>query len=206
MVCFMYDELLKIAYEKSDEIVADLRIDDTEEIIDSQKIIDAVAARVRCKIEVSLLPFSDLHGKVKDDLFPEVQNCGAMMLTTIEKGDKIADIVLNEDKGPEFQRFSLIHELGHLSTIKNSAALFHADNDYVVSTHINYRVTSIKRDKYRENDFMRNEQLANVFALRVLMPQHAFYNAIKRLDSIKEVAKCFGLSQDAVVSRIMLVE
>lgn len=206
MVCFMYDELLRIAYDKSDEIIADLKIDDTKGMIDSEKVINAVAARVGCKIEVSLLPFSTLQGKVHEDIFPQVENCGAMMLTTIDGSEKVADIVLNEDKGPEFQRFSLIHELGHLSTADNIATLFHADNDYVVSTHIDYKVTSIKRDMYEHNDFLRKEQLANIFALRVLMPRKAFYDAVKRFDSITEVAKCFGLSKAAAVSRIMLVE
>lgn len=206
MVCFMYDNDLRIAYEKSDEIVSDLGIGDTEGIIDSQDIIDAVAKRVGCKVNVSLLPFRDLDANVGDNILFDIRNCGAMMLTTMEGKKKVSDIVLNEDKGPIFQRFSLIHELGHLITAGDDDDLFHANNSYVVSTHINYQVTSIKRDQYRNNDFLLKEQLANVFALRVLMPQKAFYRAIKKLDSIKDVAKCFGLSQEAVVSRIMLVE
>lgn len=204
----MYDESLRIAYQKANEIIDDLKIHNIEGIIDSQKVIDAVAARVGCKITVSSFPFRDLRhaDSIDSGTFSKVRDCGAMMLTTIEENERIADIVLNEDEGPEFQRFSLIHELGHLITAEDTDALFHADNDYVVSTHINYKVTSIERDTYRNNQFMRKEQLANVFALRVLMPQKAFYSAIKRLDSIKEVAKCFGLSKEAVVSRIMLVE
>lgn len=202
----MYDTLLKTAYVKSDEIVDDLGINETEGIIDSQKVIDAVAARVGCKIEVSLLPFSELDADVGDNILFDIRNCGAMMLTTIKNGEKVADIILNEDKGAEFQRFSLIHELGHLITAEKSDELFHADNDYVVSTHIDYSVTSIKSERYKNNDFLRKEQLANIFALRVLMPSKAFYNAVKKLDSVTEISNCFGLSKAAAVSRIMLVE
>lgn len=203
----MYDELLKIAYDKSDEIVNALNCGEYAGIVDTQQIVDAVSQSVPCKIQVSSLSFRNLRKNSEAQMRTLVEKCGAMMLTTTENGNNVAHIVLNEDKPPEFQRFSLVHELGHLMTANSEEDIFgqNHESNYILSTHIDYEITSIPRKIYKDNEFLKKEQMANIFALRVLMPETAFYNELKKTGNIRDLAERFGLSEPAVISRIRLV-
>lgn len=193
---FMFDERLKVAYDKSNEVLEELDYDVTK-MVSTQDIIDIVERKVDCRILVSEISFSDVSEKLKD--------YGAMMWTELNSnGQRIANIVLNKDNDSEFQRFSLVHELGHLMTV-NSDDLFVEDEKYIVSTHIDYRVTNISKEEYENNEFLLGEQYANVFALRILMPERIFFKKIKELDRISQVARFFGLTDEAVLSRIMLI-
>lgn len=195
---FMFNEDLKIAYEKSDEVLNSLDCPEYD-IPSTQEIVNIVADKVNCKIRVLTCSFHEMNENLKE--------YGAMMWTEKTNDEqRIANIVVNSDNDAKFQRFSLVHELGHLMTEFESEDLFVPNEKYIVSTHINYKVTSIPPEKYRNNKFLLNEQKANVFALRVLMPKNSFYSRLNKLDSISDVAKSFGLSRDAVFSRIMLVE
>lgn len=204
----MYDELLQIAYEKSDEIIKQLNCEKFVGILDTQKIVEAVSKSIPCKIKVSSTSFDKLSREVKPNNRTIMKKCGAMMLTTIydEENVNVAHIVLNHDMAPEFQRFSLVHELGHLMTDESGTEIFNHDSGYVLSTHIDYEITSMPRDMYADNLFFRKEQLANIFALRVLMPKTAFYSELDKSGNIKDIAERFGLSEAAVISRIRLVE
>lgn len=197
-VNFMFNEDLKIAYEKSDEVLNSLDCPEYD-IPSTQEIVNIVADKVNCKIRVLTCSFHEMNENLRE--------YGAMMWTEKTNDEqRIANIVVNSDNDAKFQRFSLVHELGHLMTEFESEDLFVPNEKYIVSTHINYKVTSIPPEKYRSNKFLLNEQKANVFALRVLMPKDSFYSRLNKLDSISDVAKSFGLSRDAVFSRIMLVE
>lgn len=205
---FMVNKHLEMAYTKSNEIVKALDCEYRIGIIDTEALISAVGQRISCDVIVTSCSF----GKIG----PNIRNCGAMMLTEATDNKKTAKIVLNNDNPEEFQIFSLVHELGHLIIDEDDGYLFHCDaesnREYVVSTHVNYNISSIKMTDYiDENDnvtseFLLNEQLANIFALRVLMPTKAFFSAIREIDSLSEVAERYGVSQQAVISRIMLVE
>ena len=129
-----------------------------------------------------------------------------MMLTELSDKSNYqpssATIVLNADTDTEFQRFSLLHELGHLVTFNGDEPI--DSSNYILSTHINYNVTSIPKEKYDKNKYLLKEQIANIFALRVLMPSNQFYEKMLELKDISAVAKFFGLTKDAVISRMMI--
>ncbi len=192
---FMFDDKLKEAYEKSDLILDSLK-NYRNDVMSTQRIVRAVEEAIGCKIIISTCSFSEVS--------EDIRKYGAMMRTQVkEDGCNLASIVLNSDNNAKFQRFSLVHELGHLMT----GNLFDNSNEkYIVSTHINYELTSIPPEDYKENDFLLGEQLANVFALRVLMPKELFYKMVDKMDSFSEIADLFGLERNAVLSRIMLVE
>lgn len=193
---FMVDSRLKIAYTKSNEVLDALTYTDNN-MISTQKIIDIVEKKLNCEIITSSCSFSEVS--------EDIQDYGAMMCTTVSRsGKREAIIVLNSDNDSEFQRFSLVHELGHLMTSQEN--LFNTNESYVVSTHINYRISSISQEEYQSDDFLLKEQLANIFALRVLMPSKLFFKTLESIDSLSKIAKNFGLTNEAVVSRIMLVE
>ncbi len=192
---FMYNDKLKNAYDVSNDVLNELDIG--EEILSVKEAIAIVSKKLNCEISWAEASFSNLS--------EEISEYGAMMKTEIDKnGNRTATIVLNSDNNAAFRRFSLFHELGHLMT-QNPQTLFAENKPYVVSTHIDYKITSFTPSSYEENDFLFNEQQANVFALRVLMPWNTFKEKLIKLDSISKVAKYFGVTEDAVLSRIMLV-
>ena len=191
----MYDEKLKIAYEKSDEFSKLVKNPDNE-MITIQSAIEAVKSAGICKeIEVLGASFSKIE---------KAKNHGAMMKVEFDSESNLskAIIILNTDKGPHFQRFSFFHEIGHLVT--GTLPTDRSNSGYVVSTHINYQITSISEDDYKDNEYLTNEQIANIFALRVLMPKEKFYNIVEEYDDLADVASYFGVTKDAVISRMWI--
>ena len=190
------DPKLKVAYDKSNEVVERLKTNNSG-MVSTAHLIEIVQDYLDCSISVSVCDFSKIDSDIK--------TCGAMMLTQKDdNGKRKALIVLNQNMDSRFQRFSLVHELGHLMV--DGESIFQENSNYRVSTHVDYNVTSISQEKYNGNDFLLREQNANIFALRTLMPHNAFFDALKRFDSLSKVADYFGLSSEAVISRIMLVE
>ena len=212
MVNIMFDERFRIAYDKSDEFLS--RVDNTDGMISIAEALDC-AKRFYCP-EIYLL----------QDSFKKLDICdsyGAMMLATFKpmlstssKSKKNssdgnvseirateATIVLNSDKDVLYQRFSAFHELGHLVAIDhNTAGKRYIAPNFIISTHINYNITSISPKEYNESNYLLNEQIANIFALRVLMPTAIFYLKVRELNNITLVAKFFGVTEDAVMSRM----
>lgn len=195
---YMYSDKLKSAYEKSDELSNLLNYDD-DKMISTQKILNIIKEKYCNKIDLSFASFSECGIK---------KQYGAMMRTILSEDNKVlsADIVLNTDNDASFQRFSLLHELGHLVTEAwQKVDIYKAnENRYVVSTHIDYRVTSISESEYENSEYLTNEQIANIFALRVLMPSSHFYKKMEETNDIKKTAKFFGVAPDAVISRMMI--
>lgn len=197
---YMFDEKLKIAYEKSDEVVSMLDYRE-DQMISTQEIIQLIKNKYCPEINISFASFSQAG---IDEPY------GAMMKTELDnKTSKTvcADIILNSDNDAAFQRFSLLHELGHLvahAWKPSEEITMDMPNKYVVSTHIDYKITTIKKDEYEKDGYLENEQIANVFALRVLMPSKQFYKRIKEYNNISDVARFFGVSEEAVISRMMI--
>ena len=199
----MYDERLKIAYDKSDEVIKELDLD-SDEIVATAEVIDYIKKHTNCKtIIVKSMSFKDLDA---------AKDCGAMMLVKVKESENVqaplleAFIILNSDHAYDFQRFSLLHELGHLMTLNTSEASMETvdENKYIVSTHIDYQITRIKEDEYKNDKYLLDEQIANIFALRVLMPTKQFYSVAKKYGEISKIAKFFGVTNDAVISRMMI--
>lgn len=190
---FMNDEF-KIATEKANAVIEKLPCNSgfikTEQIISTVSDLLSVPTRIDC----FYTSFS--KSKIDDDY-------GAMMCV-IKDGEQgqVATIVVNSDKDIRFQRFSLIHELGHLITGHYTAT--DNENRYTVSTHIKYDITSIKEEDCKESKILKNEQIANIFALKVLMPYETFMQQLFEHDDFQSIADFFGVTKDAVRSRFLL--
>lgn len=193
---FICNDNLKIAYERSDEIIRSVEYE-ADQMIDTNLILEHVR-HVYCPIvEVYTMSFA----KVQSGGVP-MQDCGAMMQIDFDTKPRAASIVLNSDLPPSFQRFSLLHQIGHLVTLPPDAQL--DPNNFHVSTHINYDLSRITEEELTSSYYLLREQIANIFALRVLMPNEQFFQVMRQMGNIQSVATFFGVTEDAVISRMMI--
>ncbi len=195
----MFDEKLKVAYEKAEEFLQHFNHNNC--IISTQDIISSVEQHYCADVDISFTSFK----KANID-----KPYGAMMkieLDSNEGAPQKASIILNVDNDNKFQKFSLLHEIGHLVMHAwDQNEIFKEKNKqaYVVSTHIDYKITNISKSEYESDRYLLNEQIANVFALRVLMPTKLFYTKIRDCHDLDEVAAFFGVAKEAVISRAMI--
>lgn len=199
--CVMIDEKLKIAEEKANEVLDKLNTENCLEdsMVSTKMILRVVQQCTNTIIGIAYTSFSDFFGDNK-----ALNKCGAMMSVYKDDNDKqIAKIVVNADMEPEYQRFSLVHELGHLMTGKHN---IENKNSYKLSAHINQNVFSIAKTTYDNDEDMLNEQIANVFALKVLIPFNKLIPKISKDYNIEDVAAEFGVKEQAIISRIALGE
>lgn len=191
-------EDFKCVYEKAEELLKNIRYEKGK-MVSTSKIIDEVEKVTKTDVKFKEFNFSEIEDeKGKKGVF---KDCGAAMYVSPglgkERGE--ARILLNDRESPKMQRFSLIHELGHLLLEGQNSV-----DGYLFSTHIHMRLTSIPKKEYESDDFLKKEQMANVFALLVLMPEDSFAYAIKEYDSFDDIGHMFGVTKDAVISRLML--
>ena len=78
-----------------------------------------------------------------------------------------------------------------------------SDKHFVVSMHINSNITSFEITK-NSSQYEIDEQIANIFALLVLMPSRVFTTVYDLLQDKKMVAEYFDVEEDAVESRLKL--
>ena len=193
---FICDRNIKIAYDRSDEILQNVPYAPNQ-MIDTNLIVACVRERYCPVIELYTMSFRKVksaNGSMKD--------CGAMMRIEFDGKPNSASIILNSDMPGTFQRFSLMQQIGHLVTLPPDAQL-NPDN-FHVSTHINYDLSSITEEELESDYYLMREQVANIFALRVLMPDRQFYRVMRELEDIRDAAVFFGLTKDAVISRMMI--
>lgn len=165
--------------------------------VETNSIIQAVSNYTNTRINFSYAPFSIL--------LPNAPDYGAIMCVTKGNADaemQHAQIILNDEKDLKFRRFSLVHELGHLATGEYN--LEEKENQFMLCAHIKYNITAIPEKVYQNNPFMEAEEIANVFALKVLLPTKKFADKLFELKDISAVANCFGVTEDAVCSRSLL--
>lgn len=197
MFNFMNDDRFNIAFEKSNLILEKI---DTEnnKMIDTQQVIDAVSEVTKTEIYVLKADFSGIKNAGR---------YGAMM-SVVERGKKRkATIILNSNENidDKFRRFSLIHELGHLITGKYNVQsnVDKKKTKFILSSHIDYALSHISEKEYAD-EFLLNEEIANIFALRVLLPLKLLLVEITKLKDLKKVAAHFGVPEEAVNSRLNL--
>jgi Zn-dependent peptidase ImmA (M78 family) len=197
MFNFMNDDRFNIAFEKSNLILEKI---DTEnnKMIDTQQVIDAVSEVTKTEIYVLKADFSGIKNAGR---------YGAMM-SVVERGKKRkATIILNSNENidDKFRRFSLIHELGHLITGKYNVQsnVDKKKTKFILSSHIDYALSHISEKEYAD-EFLLNEEIANIFALRVLLPLKPLLVEITKLKDLKKVAAHFGVPEEAVNSRLNL--
>lgn len=192
---FMCNNNLRIAYDRSDEILKNIQYS-PDQMIDSNLILDYVRRRYCPVIDLYTMSFTEVHSTNVP------LNSAAMMRVVFDNGLKAAVIVLNSDMSAAFQRFSLMQQIGHLVTLPENAQV-NPDN-FHVSTRINYDLTGITEEELNNNYYLLREQVANIFALRILMPNEQFFRKMGELGSVQAAANFFGVTTDAVISRMMI--
>ncbi|MBE6534811.1 MAG: ImmA/IrrE family metallo-endopeptidase [Ruminococcaceae bacterium] len=199
---FIMREEFKIAYEKADEVLARIGYK-RQEMISTSTVINAVEEMLGVDVKFTDFDFKKLSKNCKVDF----DDYGAAMCVSGDEGARKAVILLNERETPEMKRFSLVHELGHLMTQN-----YVNNGGYQVSTHIDMDITSIPDEilDQQSNKFLIDEQVANIFALLVLIPYDMLCTALgevaKKKKTIEEVADFFGVEISALFSRLKLAE
>ena len=199
---FIMREEFKIAYEKADEVLARIGYK-RQEMISTSTVINAVEEMLGVDVKFTDFDFKKLSKNCKVDF----DDYGAAMCVSGDEGARKAVVLLNERETPEMKRFSLVHELGHLMTQN-----YVNNGGYQVSTHIDMDITSIPDEilDQQSNKFLIDEQVANIFALLVLIPYDMLCTALgevaKKKKTIEEVADFFGVEISALFSRLKLAE
>lgn len=111
-------------------------------------------------------------------------------------------IILNRKDSFEKQSFTVGHEIGHF--------ILHAEEnkDFFEAYHISHTKKSDDMTK-EEKEFKRQEDEADKFSAKLLMPEKMFIRAILEFDNkrdreilIKELAKKFRVEDEAIVYRL----
>ncbi len=195
MFWFMREEF-KIAYREADKILKKIKCSFGKSI-NINDIIKAVEEKTQTKIIFREFDFGNLSVSIDEGV--DFTRYGAAMCVSEESGSNVARIMLNSRETQAKQRFSLVHELGHL--VSNN---MEDSEDFLFSTHIDMDITSIADEDLKDDPFLVGEQTANIFALLVLIPYDLLVTAMKRYDSLEDIAQMFGVEKEAVISRLML--
>lgn len=149
----------------------------------------------------------DFPDEIKDS---DIPSYGAMLstMTRSKPGtsdvEPIAFLIINSDYSADMQRFSVAHELGHLITnIPNFTYEEIDDGRFTISTHINPDITFIPEEQCEENKYLIAEQVANIFALLVLIPRDIRIRDIKAV-GMEKLTEIYGVTEDAIYSRMLL--
>ncbi len=189
------------AFEKANVILKRLGYDyNTNQcVIKTADIISAVEEELNIDVKFAEYDFARFACQ-NPSVAKNISRLGAAMSVSTNENGKIATILLNEKETPEMQRFSLVHELGHLM-LQNDET-----NGYKISTHIDMNITSISNALLDDPkfDFLVEEQKANIFALLVLIPEELLERTLYERDSITDVANFFGVEREAIRSRMRL--
>lgn len=187
-----------IAFAKAKEVLDKLNYD-PDKMIRTNDIINVVEEMLNIDVKFKKQDFNNI--KTQKNTQKIFSNCGAIMYVDKTTNPVKAFIFLNEQESPEMVRFSLVHELGHLMT-----RTLDSFENFEASMHINMDITSISEELINKYSFLVEEQVANIFALLVLIPYDSLVKAVLKFGTIKEVAKFFGVEEDAVISRLRLQE
>ena len=152
--------------------------------VSTDAVIDYIKQEYKKDIHIYGLEFSEIDSSLKE--------YGAILMM---KGPQKKDvsIFLNTGNDKKFQRFSLAHELGHLIYF----CLEKKSEELIISTHINYKVTSISKEEWENDEFVKEEQIANVFALKLLIPDSILNNLLDKY-TIPDVEELLGVPDGAV--------
>lgn len=188
-----------IAYEKAELVLKEMNYD-TNEMIPTSAIMDTVEKILGIDVKFTDYDFKKFNKKDKSSV--KFEKFGAAMCVEKKDDEITATILLNERETPAMKRFSLVHELGHLIT--QDKLVVDENCGYQVSTHINMDITSIPNKIVKKHSVLIDEQIANIFALLVLIPMDMLLSALKEHDSLEGVARFFGVEKNALISRILL--
>lgn len=196
MYWFM-DSRFNVAFDTAKEVVNEMNY--KRGAVDINEVIRVVEKFKKVDIKIIKDRFEAI-----DENFAE---CGAAMsITRLEQdncGNEYSAIVLLNSIHPfSKMRFSLAHELGHImAQIPHEVDT--AEGKMVVSMHIDTNITSFKITA-NSLKYEIDEQIANIFALLVLMPTKVFTAVYDLLQDERLVADYFGVEVSAVKSRMKL--
>ncbi len=186
----------ELAYQKAYEVLETISFQ-FKMMVSTADVLKTVERLTNINIKYTDFDFAELDNADGKERFSRF---GAAMYVSPEGDNREAQILLNSRETIEMQRFSLVHELGHLM-LNNMQRM---DKGFLFSTHIDMDITSISKEALKDDDFAIGEQAANIFALLVLIPDELLVKALKNYDSLDDIAKAFGVEKSAVVSRVML--
>ena len=190
------NDALKIAYERSDEVIRSVSYD-PERMIDTDLILEHVRRTCCPVIELYVVSFT----KLRSGIIP-AHGCGAITRIDFDRKLWSAIIALNSDMPAPVQRFSLMQQIGRLVTLPPDA---HLDPDiFHVSADIHFDLLGITEEELAGSRYFLQEQIANIFALRVLMPSEQFFQVMRRMGNTQTAAAFFGVTEEAVVARMMI--
>lgn len=184
--CKITKNVLEMIQNKANEILSQISINENK-MVSTEDICNVAEQITNSKFNLYSIP-------LKKELNRSFKDCGAI---TTKDSENEYTIILNSDNDAKYQRFSLIHEIGHIVL---NAPNFEIGK-FVASFHINYKVNHL--DKITDVTSL-NEEMANIFALCVLMPEKSFLNDVLNKD-INTVSKIYGVTPEAVKSRFNLI-
>lgn len=199
MYWFM-DSRFAPAYTMADTVIEKMNYNGG--FVEIDDIMSVIKKEKNVEILLRFDDFSKLEGTEG-----RFRRCGAAMSVPVDASSgapREARIMINSLFSPEHRRFSMAHELGHLMTDCHNCTT--RENRFRVSMHIDADITCIDEDLLDEDEIYVSEQIANIFALLVLMPKQAFVTARNLLKSEGLIAHHFGVETDAVYSRIKLLD
>ena len=181
-------EMINKSMLEADKILDEINSQD--DIISLEKVEKHIENKFQIKINTFRIKFPS-----------EIEDCGAIIKMEKNENGRVANIIINTSHDIPFQRFSLAHELGHLVNSIDSLEY----GKPIMSTHISYDLNYITKEDYENDENLKNEQIANVFAIELLMPLNKFAKATQECSSINELALRFGVSIQAAISRIKMI-
>ena len=197
----------EIAFEKAKQITEILAAKDkSSDFVALDDIISAVLQVSNySEITVNRRSFSQL--KLPKDMKNSIIPTHGAMLSTMTKSnlstgkqEQVATLVINSDYSANMQRFSVVHELGHLITnIPNFTYEEIDDGRFTISAHVNADITYIPEEICVQNKYLIAEQVANIFALLVLIPRNIRIQDIMNI-GIDKLTERYGVTEDAIYS------
>lgn len=179
---FTMKENYRDAVEKAQVVIEKLGTDIA--VVDTAKVVSIVEKETGYRIDLYSADFSivdmDQYGAFVD-IVPDSNGTG-----------KIAEIFINSLTTIQQQRFSLVHELGHLilGDVSNGARV-----------HNNKDISLLDDSEVGIDESSIEEQRANIFALLVLMPRITFQQKIRTKGTL-ELSNQFMVTEEAVFNRL----
>lgn len=183
---YSYEKILSKANTAANIVLDEMLSKPNREPLYTDEIKKIIEDRFKVGIEIKSTSFKHFKRPACD--------AGAFMC---RKNKNKFVILVNTDKPVAFQRFSIIHEMGHIAT---GCLVNDKQNAWIISTNISYAISSIpQKDKNQAYEVM-----ANIFALKVIIPMDMLLKQIKAEKSIKYIASYFITDTDAILARIRL--
>ncbi len=147
---------------------------------------------------LSPFPYQKIEEKYQDlmILLSDIGDSNISGAITYNKESSEFTILINKNKSPTRQYFTIAHELGHYflhkDILKEEEVL--VDSDSILEGRTLFRLDTAKSNLI--------ETEANNFGASLIMPENQVYKAWEELKNIEECAKVFNVSVLAMTIRL----